>query len=147
MGALLVLVFSIAVGTATYAVTIRNGRRTPAAVGFDGGSGLALASSAAASVPAAETPDEDPLGGGATVFPGPPAAERSAVLAPTTPAPVTDPGYTYLRIETRGPSWRDRVAGLAGLIVMLIVGAAILAFSVYQAGHAVNDLVQRFLNG
>jgi hypothetical protein len=146
MGVLLVLTFSIAVGAATYAVTIRGGRRTPAAFGFEGGSGLSLTSGAAASVPRPDETDDEPLGAG-TVFPSPPGSERSGVLAPATPAAATEPGYTYLRIETRGPSWRDRVAGLAGLIVMLIVGAAILAFSVYQAGHAVNDLVQRFLNG
>jgi hypothetical protein len=56
------------------------------------------------------------------------------------------PGYTYLRVATRGPSWRDRVQGVVGLIVLLVVGAAVLAFAAYQLGHLVNVTIERFLD-
>jgi hypothetical protein len=56
------------------------------------------------------------------------------------------PGYTYLRVATRGPSWGDRVQGLVGLIVLLVVGAAVLAFGIYQLGQLVNETIERFLD-
>lgn len=56
------------------------------------------------------------------------------------------PGYTYLRVATRGPSWRDRVQGFVGLVVLLIVGAAALALAAYQLGHIVNVTIERFLD-
>jgi hypothetical protein len=55
------------------------------------------------------------------------------------------PGYTYLRVGTRGPSWRDRLQGAVGLVILLIVGAAALAFGVYQLGHLINATIERFL--
>ena len=56
------------------------------------------------------------------------------------------PGYTYLRVATRGPSWRDRVQGFVGLVVLLVVGAAALALAAYQLGHIVNVTIERFLD-
>lgn len=57
------------------------------------------------------------------------------------------PGYTYLRVATRGPSWGDRLQGLVGLIILLVVGTALLAFGIYQLGHLVNLTIERFLDG
>jgi hypothetical protein len=54
-------------------------------------------------------------------------------------------GYTYLRIATRSLSWRDRVQGLVGLVILLFVGAAVLAFGIYQLGHLVNITIEKFL--
>jgi hypothetical protein len=55
------------------------------------------------------------------------------------------PGYTYLRVATRGPSWRDRIQGFMGLIILLIVSVAVLAFGIYQLGHLVVLTVERYL--
>jgi hypothetical protein len=55
------------------------------------------------------------------------------------------PGYTYLRVGTGGPSWRDRLQGFVGLMVLLVVGATALAFGIYQLGHLVNVTIERFL--
>src|SRR6186713_1065741 len=56
MAALFVVVLSIAAGAATYVVTIRNGRRIPAAVGFDAPSGTAAAAVGLGSRPAVDLP-------------------------------------------------------------------------------------------
>lgn len=53
-------------------------------------------------------------------------------------------GYTYLRVGTRGPSWRDRLQGFVGLMVLVFVGAAALAFGIYQLGQMVNASIERF---
>ncbi|HSJ50273.1 MAG TPA: hypothetical protein VLA90_03165 [Actinomycetota bacterium] len=55
------------------------------------------------------------------------------------------PGYTYLRIPVRGPSWRDRIEGVVGLLVLLFVASTVLAFGMYQLGHLVNVIIERFL--
>jgi hypothetical protein len=67
------------------------------------------------------------------------------VTAPTIPAP--EPGYAYLRVSTQRPSWRDRIAGIIGIAVLLVLGSAAIAFGIYQLGSGINALVQRFLNG
>lgn len=53
-------------------------------------------------------------------------------------------GYTFLRVATRGPSWRDRLQGFVGLMVLVLVGAAALAFGIYQLGHLVNTTIEQF---
>jgi hypothetical protein len=55
------------------------------------------------------------------------------------------PGYTYLRIPVRGPTWRDRIEGFVGLVVLLFVGTTVLAFGLYQLGHLINLTIERFL--
>jgi hypothetical protein len=67
------------------------------------------------------------------------------VTAPTIPAP--EPGYAYLRVSTQRPSWRDRIAGVIGIAILLVIGSAAIAFGIYQLGSGINALVQRFLNG
>ena len=67
------------------------------------------------------------------------------VTAPEFPAP--EPGYAYLRVATGKPGWRDRIAGLVGIAVLLVIGAVAIAFGVYQLGTAINAVVQRFLEG
>lgn len=56
------------------------------------------------------------------------------------------PGYAYLQISTQGPSPRDRVQGLVGVIVLLGVGAAALAFALYELGHLINRTIEAFLD-
>jgi hypothetical protein len=60
-------------------------------------------------------------------------------------AEVPGPGYTYLRVATHGPSWRDRAFGFVGLIVLVSVSAAALALGIYQLGHLVNVTIEEFL--
>jgi len=55
------------------------------------------------------------------------------------------PGYTYLQVSTQGPGVRDRLQGILGVIVLVGVGAAALAFALYELGHFINVLIERFL--
>jgi hypothetical protein len=58
--------------------------------------------------------------------------------------PSAGPGYTYLRVGVRGPSWQDRVIGFVGLLVLLGVSSVALAFGIYQLGHIVNVTIENF---
>ena len=60
-------------------------------------------------------------------------------------APSAGRGYAYLRVSTEGPSLRDRLQGLVGTIVLVALGAAALAFAIYQGGHLINRLIESFL--
>ena len=80
---------------------------------------------------------------------GPAAVGFEDALGPDLEAGAVEgpgPGYTFLRVATRGPSWRDRLQGAVGLVILLIVGAAALAFGVYQLGHLINVTIERFLD-
>src|SRR6185503_15321528 len=159
MGTFLVILLSLGVGTATYAVTLRRGRRTPAAIGFDGAPrpagytpGWTAAPATAATAPL-QRPDVGegsvegqvvPFGLGSGV---PRAATTEASRAPAFGPPPPDPGYTYLQVSTGRVTWYDRVAGFVGMVVLVVIGSAALAFAVYQLGHAINAVIQRFLNG
>lgn len=57
-----------------------------------------------------------------------------------------NPGYTYLQVSTQGPGVRDRLQGIVGVIVLLGVGAAALAFVLYELGHLINRTIERFLD-
>ena len=56
------------------------------------------------------------------------------------------PGYTYLQVSTQGPRIRDRLQGVVGVIVLLGVGAAALAFVLYELGHFINRTIEHFLD-
>jgi hypothetical protein len=56
------------------------------------------------------------------------------------------PGYAYLQVSTQGPRLRDRLQGLVGVIVLLGVGAAALAFALYELGHLINRTIEAFLD-
>lgn len=68
--------------------------------------------------------------------------EALEAIAPGTPAP----GYAYLQVSTQGPELRDRLQGLVGVIVLLGVGAAALAFALYELGHLINKTIEAFLD-
>lgn len=57
-----------------------------------------------------------------------------------------NPGYTYLQVSTQGPRIRDRLQGVVGVIVLLGVGAAALAFVLYELGHFINRTIEHFLD-
>jgi hypothetical protein len=56
------------------------------------------------------------------------------------------PGYTYLQVSTQGPGLRERLQGVVGVIVLLGVGAAALAFALYELGHLINKTIEAFLD-
>lgn len=60
-------------------------------------------------------------------------------------APAPD-GLVYLPVLAGGgPRWRDRVAGVIGLIAIVVLAAAIVAVGIYQAGHMANGMIEEFL--
>lgn len=61
------------------------------------------------------------------------------------PAEPAGAGFTYLRVLTGSPSWQERVQGVVGLLILVIVSAAVLAAAVYQVGHIVNSTIENFL--
>jgi hypothetical protein len=70
------------------------------------------------------------------------AEEDLEAIEPGAPAP----GYAFLQVSTRGPELRERLRGLVGVIVLLGVGAAALAFALYELGHLVNKTIEAFLD-
>jgi hypothetical protein len=68
--------------------------------------------------------------------------EALEAIEPGAPAP----GYAYLQVSTRGPELRERLQGLVGVIVLLGVGAAALAFALYELGHLINKTIEAFLD-
>lgn len=61
-------------------------------------------------------------------------------------APAAGRGFAYLRVSTEGPSIRDRLQGFVGVVVLVGIGATVLAFAIYQAGHFINLLIESFLD-
>jgi len=68
--------------------------------------------------------------------------EHLEAIEPGAPAP----GYAFLQVSTQGPELRERVRGLVGVIALLGVGAAALAFALYELGHLVNKTIEAFLD-
>jgi len=68
--------------------------------------------------------------------------EALEAIEPGAPAP----GYAYLQVSTQGPELRERLQGLVGVIVLLGVGAAALAFALYELGHLINKTIEAFLD-
>jgi hypothetical protein len=60
---------------------------------------------------------------------------------------VSAPGYTYLQVAvTRGPSLRERLQGLVGSLVLVVVAAFAVAGTLYALGWLVNQTIERFVN-
>ena len=70
-------------------------------------------------------------------------AEEEAAGSVETGAPP--PGYAYLQVSTQGPNLRDRLQGVLGVILLVGVGAATLAFALYELGHLINKTIETFL--
>ena len=66
-------------------------------------------------------------------------------VADTEPVDGPRPGYTYLQVSTRGPALQDRILGLLGVVLLVGVSAAALAFAIYEVGHLINTTIQAFL--
>jgi len=62
------------------------------------------------------------------------------------PADEPRPGYTYLEVAVvRGPTWRERLQGLVGTLVLVVVGMAGVAGALYLLGAAINRTIQAFV--
>jgi hypothetical protein len=115
MSYLLVLLLSLLVGVGAYVVTVRSAR-PGASLGFGDDEEEEL------------TPSGDTLPAG-----DPP---RSA---------DPPPGYAYLQVSTQGPALRDRLLGIAGLVLLVAISMAVLAFAIYEIGHLINRTIEAFL--
>jgi hypothetical protein len=62
---------------------------------------------------------------------------------PTSGDPL--PGYAYLQVSTRGPALRDRLLGIIGLVLLVAISMAVLAFAIYEVGHLINRTIEAFL--
>ncbi len=67
--------------------------------------------------------------------------EEAATTGPSDPPP----GYAYLRVSTQGPALRDRLLGFIGLVLLVGISMAGLAFAIYQIGHLINRTIETFL--
>jgi hypothetical protein len=123
MPLLLVALLSLLVGAVVYVGTLRR-QQAPAATGFGEPEPEASATSGVGTQPIGQPGGAQPVG------------------APGGP----NPGYTYLQVSTQGPRIRDRLQGIVGVIVLLGVGAAGLAFVLYELGHFINRMIERFLD-
>ena len=83
---------------------------------------------------------EDSLGfGGGEEGPAARSGDRSSLRGDPSP------GYAYLQVSTQGPALRDRLLGFIGLVMLVAVSMAVLAFAIYQIGHLVNGTIEAFL--
>jgi hypothetical protein len=83
--------------------------------------------------------DASPGVGDGDVDPAARSGDRS--LLPGDPSP----GYAYLQVSTRGPALRDRLLGFIGLVMLVTISMAVLAFAIYQIGHLINRTIEAFL--
>ena len=56
-------------------------------------------------------------------------------------------GYTYLLVAImRRPSWRQRLQGLVGSLVLVVLAAFAVAGALYAIGWLVSQTIERFVN-
>jgi hypothetical protein len=73
--------------------------------------------------------------------------EEELTAGPGDPPRSGDPppGFAYLQVSTRGPALRDRLLGLIGLVLLVAISMAVLAFAIYEIGHLINRTIETFL--
>jgi hypothetical protein len=73
--------------------------------------------------------------------------EEELATRPDDPSRSDDPppGYAYLQVSTQGPALRDRLVGLIGLVLLVAISMAVLAFAIYEIGHLINRTIEAFL--
>jgi hypothetical protein len=69
------------------------------------------------------------------------ASSPGAESLPPDPDPAPGHGAAYLPVVASGSSWHTRVIGIVGIVLMVSVGAVLLAISVYVGG----SMLVRFL--
>jgi hypothetical protein len=118
---LTVVILSVAVGAAVYWLTVRANGAEVLAPGFE--------------APGFEAPAFEPSDLGAA---------REEVAERVAGAPR--PGYAYLEVMVvHRPTWRERVQGLVGTLVLVVVGMVGVAGALYLLGAAINRTIERFL--
>ena len=60
--------------------------------------------------------------------------------APAPPAPVSTSSTVYVPVLPASRSWETRVSGLVGILVLVTLSAAALAFALYLGGSFVVEL-------
>jgi hypothetical protein len=98
-----------------------------------------------------------PAGGLGLTGPGAEAAARglgasgAGASIPAPPMPTAGPGpaprYGYLPLAAPGTPWRTRLLSLAGIVVIVMLTAAVLAFGFYQTGRLVNHTFRNLIGG
>jgi len=58
---------------------------------------------------------------------------------------ATGDSFAYVPVITTPATLRTRLMGLGGLILLVVMSAAVLALAIYQAGHVINQTLARFL--
>jgi hypothetical protein len=139
-----VLVLSLFSGGVVYFLTLRaGGNEQLAGLGFETPSRPRSPEETTPAVPeTVPVPDATHTTGTLVSGGEVPGGDEDPAVAPTARA---GPGYTYLRVATFGPSARERLQGLVGLIVLVTISAAVLALAVYQLGHVINQTIGHFL--
>lgn len=117
---LFVLVVSLLVGVAVYVLSLRTEDEAIPGLGFspEAPGGRRRRHETDAPTPAYEDAAQEPVAGTTT---------------------------TYLRILTDRTSWRDRLQGFIGLVVLVMIASTVLALSVYEVGHLINSTIAKFL--
>jgi hypothetical protein len=63
---------------------------------------------------------------------------------PEPPGATPQPDGVYVPIGSDRRSWQTRVTGLLGLLILVSLAAATLAFSLYQAGSWIAELLDDY---
>jgi hypothetical protein len=53
--------------------------------------------------------------------------------------------FVYVPVTPESLTWRTRLTGAVGLVLLVGLGACAVAFGVYQAGHLINQTIAKFL--
>jgi hypothetical protein len=69
---------------------------------------------------------------------------RAVGFGPGEDAAPAD-SFVYVPVITTPATLRTRLMGLGGLIMLVVMSAAVLALAIYQAGHVINQTLARFL--
>jgi hypothetical protein len=82
---------------------------------------------------------------------GRPRAQGFEPIAPGAQAPPTlEPtarSFTYVPVLPAGrTSWTTRLAGFLGLLLLIVGAAAVLAATLYEAGHLINQAISKYLS-
>ncbi len=70
---------------------------------------------------------------------GPPSGDASE----TAPEPSPDPDTAFLPVSVSERSWRTRLTGGIGLVLMVVAAGAILAMGLYQAGLLIARMLSK----
>jgi hypothetical protein len=55
--------------------------------------------------------------------------------------PKAPEGTAYIPVVPTRGSWQSRLGGIMGLVIAIVIAAAIVAFALYQGGHIISKLL------